>query len=298
MSLSPVILFIYNRPELLEKTLAGLLQNRLASDTDLIVYADGAKNTADEQRVEKTRKIIDETTGFKSITKHYNKKNLGLANSIIKGVTEVIRLHENVIVLEDDLLTSPNFLSYMNEALDYYRGEQTIFSISGYSHPVESKKKLPEDVFFVPRAGSWGWATWKNRWDKNDWAVSDYIEFKKSRAKQKRFCAGGEDLSPMLKAQMTGSINSWAIRWNYTLHKLNGLCVYPKVSKVAHIGNTPAGTHVHNTDKYDVDLDEGNRSTVFTDQFDINREIMSEINDLVRPSLIRKIINYFKYDLF
>ena len=293
---APIILFAYNRPDLLKKTLESLSKNILAEESKLFVFSDGPKSEIDKIKVDKTRQIIDSIQGFGTVTKFFSETNLGLAESIINGVTRIMDSSGRVIVLEDDLLASPNFLLFMNDALTKYEHTREVFSISGYSHPVKAKDKINEDVFFIPRIGSWGWATWKDRWTLADWQMSDFDKFKKNVNEQKSFNTGGEDLTPMLKAQMSNRINSWAIRWNYTLYKNRGLCLYPKVSKISHIGNTKEGTHVPATDKYDVKLDQSENSVIFPEEIISNKKILCEINDLVKPSFIRKIINYFKYD--
>lgn len=294
--LAPVVLFTYNRPLHLKKTISALARNKLIAETELYFFQDGPKNSSDKEKVEEVKKIIEEFTSAMITHKIFRDKNYGLAKSVITGVTEVFKSHDEVIVLEDDLVTSPNFLEFMNNALNYYEHNSRIHSITGYSLPLQTKLLINEDVFFTPRAGSWGWATWKDRWTKPDWDVSDYREFKRSPSLQKDFNLGGEDLTPMLKAQMRGHINSWAIRWSYHHFKMNGLCVYPKISKVKHIGNDSEGTHVASTRKYDVEIDETNGITNFTDNVSVNEIILEEINELVRPSFIRKIINFFKYD--
>jgi len=294
--LAPVVLFTYNRPLHLKRTISALAKNKLIAETELYIFQDGSKNSSDKEKAEEVKKLIEEFTSAKTIHKIFRKENYGLAKSVIAGVTEVFKSHDAVIVLEDDLVTSPNFLDYMNSGLKYYENNSRIHSITGYSLPLKTKLLIDEDVFFSPRAGSWGWATWKDRWTKPDWDVSDYEEFKRSLRQQKEFNVGGEDLTPMLKAQMRGDINSWAIRWSYYHFKMNGLCVYPKISKVNHIGNDSEGTHVSSTKKYDVEIDDTNRITSFVDNVSVNKIILKEINQLVRPSFIRKIINFFKYD--
>lgn len=296
MPYAPIILFVYNRPNHLEKTLAELAKNKLIGESELYIYLDGPKSIADKEKVERVKRVINDFSSAKKINKIYREENQGLAKSIIAGVSEVLEKHDSAIILEDDLVTSANFLEYMNDALKYYRDNTRIYSITGYSLPLKSKQSIEEDVFFSPRAGSWGWATWKDRWPQADWDVADYQEFKSNPKIQKEFNLGGEDLTPMLKAQMSGNINSWAIRWCYSLYKKGGLCVYPKVSKVNHIGNDPDGTHVPSTNKYDVEIDKTERRTRFTKDIGLNKNILEEINDIIKPSLQRKIINYFKYD--
>ena len=162
MSLAPIALFVYNRLEHLEKTINALQNNILALDSELYIFSDGAKDEKSSEQVNKIRKYIKTISEFKKIIVIEREKNLGLANSIISGVTEVINKYGKIIVLEDDMVTSRYFLKYMNEALEYYENEDRVISIHGYIYPV--KKELP-NTFFMKGADCWGWATWKRGWD-------------------------------------------------------------------------------------------------------------------------------------
>lgn len=297
MNYAPILIFVYNRPDLLEKTLAALAANNLISQSELFVFSDGPKNSGDEKKVALVRKLINEIRFAKNVNVILRENNLGLAKSIIAGVSEVFEKFEKLIVLEDDLITSPGFVEFMNQALTFYSGAKNIYSISGYSQPSKIKDNLLQDIYFSPRAGSWGWGTWKDRWEQADWEVKDFEDFKRDSKAQKKFNAGGEDLSTMLKAQMKGYINSWAVRWCYTLYKNNGLCLYPKKSKVKHIGNQAGATNFSGTSKFDVEIDSDETPTDFTNEIFIDENVVAAINNLFKPSLARKAINFIKYDL-
>jgi GT2 family glycosyltransferase len=188
MKLAPIVLFVYNRLEHTKKTVKALKKNELAKDSVLYIYSDGAKNEENILKVKEIRNYIKTITGFKDIIIKESKNNKGLANSIINGVTEVIDKHGKVIVLEDDLVTSPVFLNYMNHLLEKYENEKKLYSITGYNHPkkiMKIPKKYNYDIYFNPRAASWSWATWKDRWDNVDWDIKDFDEFLKNQKKVK-----------------------------------------------------------------------------------------------------------------
>ena len=217
---SPVVLFVYNRPLHTEQTIEALKRNIFADQSDLYIFSDGPKLETDNKQIAEVRKYIKQIRGFKSIHIIEQDNNMGLANSVISGVTSVINSYGKVIVLEDDLVTSPYFLKYMNEALEFYKNESQVFSISGYNHP-PNLMKFPEnylnDIYFNHRNSSWGWGTWKDRWEKADWEVADFNEFINDRRVQKDFNRGGEDLTPMLKAQIEGRLDSWSISGGHIL---------------------------------------------------------------------------------
>lgn len=245
-SFAPIALFVYNRPDHLEKTLAALARNELAEESDLYIFSDGPANSSDLVHVEKVRALLTEVTGFRSTHVKLQDTNVGLARSIIDGVNSVLEISDKVIVLEDDLVTSPFFLRFMNDALKQYAPASNVFSVSGFNFPPEIlvvPGAVKGDVFFCSRNCSWGWGTWKDCWDQVDWEMSDFAEFAQDPVARKRFAKGGEDLFPMLHAQMNGLIDSWSIRFSYYHFRHDALAAWPLHSYVNNIGLDGSGTH-------------------------------------------------------
>jgi hypothetical protein len=258
--IAPVLLFAYNRLEALKHTVAALQANVLSRDTELFIFSDGPKNQENEEKVTMVREFLKTITGFKKVIIIESEYNKGLAKSIISGVTAVINDHGSVIVLEDDLVTAPNFLCFMNQCLEHYASNKKVYSVSGYSPPMRSAGDYRFDAYFFPRNTSHGWATWKDRWYKVDWEVSDYQEFISSSAQRAAFNRGGSDLSGMLRNQMEGKINSWSIRFTYHHYKTETCSVYPVISKVKNIGFGKDATHTTNYNRYQTVLDKGTRT--------------------------------------
>lgn len=241
--LSPVIIFCYNRLDNLQRTVENLQLNTLAAHTELYVFSDGPSKAADVDKVAAVRSYLPSITGFKQVNVASSAENKGLARSIIEGVTEVLTKHEAVIVLEDDLLTSTNFLSYMNESLSFYQSNKKVLSVSGYTFPISFPQVYVYDNYFTRRSSSWGWGTWRNRWNAVDWEVKDYQEFTTNTLARKRFNMMGSDMAAMLDKQMRGKISSWAIRWCYHQFKTDTYTAFPALSKVQNIGFGEAATH-------------------------------------------------------
>ncbi len=295
INLAPIVLFVYNRPEHLKETFLHLLKNNIAESSDLFIYSDGPKNSEDSIKVKSVRDYLKTISGFKTIRIIEKEHNNGLANSVIVGVSEVLQKYPKVIVVEDDLRVSVDFLSFMNAALDFYSQNPKIFSISGYNFPIDIPTDYYYDVYLSYRASSWGWATWRDRWNKADWEVQDYQEFKKDKNAQRLFNRGGEDLTPMLHKQMKGVIDSWAIRWAYSHFRNDAFCIFPVKSKVKNVGTDSSGTHSGNTKKYNVALNDDNRKVVLTHNLTLNAEILQNMKKFVQPSLFRRFLNFTKY---
>ncbi|PGK34790.1 sugar transferase [Bacillus anthracis] len=285
--LAPVIIFVYNRPEHTIQTIEALSKNELARESNIFIFSDAAKNEESVEKVKVVRDYIDsveEKKYFKSFTITKSEANKGLAKSVIHGVSEIISKYGKVIVLEDDLITAPDFLIYMNDALDYYCNLDKVWSISGYNIPIAFPKDYKSEIYYSYRGCSWGWATWKNRWDQVDWDVKDYVEFKSSRRLKNRFNRGGRDMANMLDSQMEGIIDSWAIRWCYTQSRRNLLTVYPVKSRVKNIGLDGSGTHSGITSHYNVEIDKNFTKCSFDDP-DLNQEILKNFQNHYGSSL-------------
>lgn len=294
MILSPILLFVYNRPEHTKKTIEALKKNYLAKESELFIFSDGPKKEKDKNSVEKVRNVIKNIEGFKNIEIKNSQSNKGLAKSIISGVSEIINKRGKVIVLEDDLITNPYFLTYMNEALDYYKNNNKIWSISGYCPPIEIPNNYNNDIFLSPRASSWGWGTWKNRWVLNDWHVKDFSDFIKNKKIHKGFNKGGADMTEMLRSQIEGEIDSWAIRWCYNQFKYNMHTIFPVKSYVDNIGTDGSGTHFKTSNnKYKVDLNNSLEKISFKSDIEINNEILDNFKKTFPSSkiiFIKKIL--------
>jgi len=237
---APIALFTYNRPWHTQQTVEALLRNVEAADSDLIVFSDGPKDGGSRENIYEVRQHLRTIEGFKSVRIVERKKNLGLAQNIISGVTEVVNEHGRVIVLEDDLVTSPYFLRYMNDALDAYQDDDRVISIHGYCYPIEG---LPE-TFFQKGADCLGWATWKCGWDLFEPDGSKLLAELTQRNLLHRFdFFEAYDFSGMLRGQTMGKNQSWAVRWYASALLNNKLTLYPGQTLVQHIGSDGSGTH-------------------------------------------------------
>lgn len=253
--LSPIVLFVYNRPDHTQKTLDALAQNELAKDSILYVFCDGAKSNSSQNQIEKineTREIIrlekqkieEGNRNFKEIINVEQTQNLGLADSILSGVTQIIKKYGKIIVLEDDIVTSKGFLKFMNESLDFYENEEKVMHISGYMFPADLENAVPNDeqTFFYRSTSCWGWATWKRAWSK----INTDTEFLLSELQSKKLLNefdldGTYQFSKQLELNKTGKIKTWAVKWYASVFLQNGLCLHPKHSLVQNIGTDSTG---------------------------------------------------------
>lgn len=243
MAYSPIVLFVYNRPDHTARTIEALKQNSLADQSELLIFSDAPKSKSDQSRVAEVRAYLKGIKGFKSISIIESDVNKGLSRSIIGGVTKVFDTYDRVIVLEDDMVTSPFFLEYMNNALDLYKDEPSVGCIHGWNYRLDTSE-IVDETFFLPGADCWGWATWRKSWqlfEKDGSKLLNELE-----AKNLEYAFNRRNTMPfvqMLRDQIAGNNDSWAIRWHASLFLKNKFCLHPVNSLVRNIGMDGSGTH-------------------------------------------------------
>jgi len=252
VSNAPIALFVYNRPDHTRRTVDSLRQNKLSEASDLIVFSDAPKSEAHAEKVREVREYVRTIDGFKSLLIVERNSNYGLARSIIEGVTEIVEKYGRIIVLEDDMVTSAYFLSYMNDALMRYANDERVVCIHGYMFPIE--QPLPE-AFFLPGADCWGWATWRRGWacfNPDGQFLLD--ELKRRKLASEFDYHGAYPFSKMLEGQIRGDNDSWAVRWHASAFLAGKLTLHPGRSLVRNIGNDRSGTHCGDSADLDVGL--------------------------------------------
>lgn len=241
MNLAPIVLFVYNRPHHTKQTVEALQKNEFAKESELFIFSDAAKNEEVLEKVNEVRAYIKTIDGFKKVNIIEREKNWGLADSIIDGVTKIINEYGKVIVLEDDLVTSPYFLKFMNEALEFYKNEKKVWHISGWNYPIKTDGL--EDVFFWRLMNCWGWATWADRWQYYKKDIEKTINTFSQKDINRFNIDGAEDFWSQVISNKEGKINTWAIFWYATIFKQNGLCLNPTQTFVENIGHDASGMH-------------------------------------------------------
>lgn len=247
--LAPICLFTYNRLYETHQTIEALQGNFLAHDSELFIFSDGPKNDNEKLKVDAVRKHIDSVKGFKSVEIIKSNKNNGLATSIINGVTQTLKKYDSVIVLEDDLITLPNFLDFINQALIFYRNNSEIQSICGYSLSLSNKNR---EVNFQTRTFSWGWATWRDRWQRDIFDkenLKKIIDTDPSILKRfKKKC--GADMPKMLMDSINNKNDSWYVRWTFDHFRKKHYAIFPAYSFINNIGHNMDATHCKGINTY------------------------------------------------
>ena len=279
MSPAPVALFVYNRPLHTRQTIDALAANLLAEQTSLYVFSDGARDAAASSSVAQVRELVRDVRGFASVQVVERESNVGLARSIIEGVTWLCREHGRTIVVEDDLVTSNRFLQYMNGALVHYERDEAVMHVSGYMYPA-STEGLPE-TFFLPPASCWGWATWQRAWQHFH---KDPAELQRRFTADRRRAFNLDHSFPywtQVELNARGVMNTWAIFWYASVFLRGGLCLHPRDSYVRNIGHDGSGVHSAPSQAFDVSL---------------NAQPVGEwCDDLrVHPQALQRLQSYFR----
>lgn len=242
MNISPIVFFAYNRYRHTKNSLISLRSNSLAKHSELFVYIDGPKNDNDKSENEKIFNFVKLLDGFRNIQIIRRENNIGLANSIVEGVTRACSEYGKVIVIEDDLIVSKYFLDFMNTALSYHENSEHVMHISGYMFPVDIDIKIQS--FFLPFITSWGWGTWEHAWKKYEFNEDNYQILHKNRKARKRFNLDNSyNYWHLLKQKKNNKVDSWAIVWYLSVFFNKGLTLFPRETLVHNAGFDGSGTH-------------------------------------------------------
>ncbi len=244
MEFAPIVLFVYKRPDHLSRVLEHLGKNEGANETILYIFAEGPKEDASEselQKIREVRNIIKEVKGFKKVLISESDRNIGCAKSMTAGISSVLEQHDKAIILEDDILTHPQFLSFCNTGLNLYEHENQIKQIGAFMFP--SRSSLPP-VFLSRAVFCWGWATWKRAWKDMSMDAERYLLHIRKNGMENKFDLGGSyPYLNSLQQQVSGKIDAWDICWYASIFLKQGLSVYPGKTLTENIGMDGSGTH-------------------------------------------------------
>ena len=294
MILSPIVLFVYNRPDHTKQTVEALQKNELASESELFIYSDVAKNENSITKVNEVREYIKTINGFKNIIIIEREKNWGLANSIIDGVTKIVNEYGKVIVLEDDLVTSPYFLKFMNAALEFYKNEEKVMHITGYSYPIQTNGL--DDTFFIKPASCWSWATWNRAWKYYKKDADYYLSIFDKKMIYDFNLNNAYRYFDQIVQNKQGKINTWAIFWYASIYLQKGLSLHPKESYVQNIGFDNEGTHCRATTVFDTEFISEAKLNFSREIFENKkgRKTYEDYFNSIKVSFVTRVINKLK----
>ena len=240
---APVALFAYGRPEHTRMTVESLAANELAEETKVFIFSDAARSEKDFEAVNAVRRYLRGIKGFHDVNVVERSRNYGLADSIVEGITSVIEAHGKVIVLEDDIVTSPFFLRYMNDALDRYESVERVMHIAGYMMPIDFPSGAVSESVFLRHSSCWGWATWGRAWRHFHRNAETFIKAFTSTDRGRFNLDGAHDYWSQLLANHEGRLKTWAIYWYASIFSRGGLCLHPRSSLVRNIGFDGSGVN-------------------------------------------------------
>lgn len=274
---APILLFVFNRPDHVRRTVEALQRNTLAAESILYIYSDAARTPEQKDAVSEVRRYIHTINEFKEINIIEREENWGLAKSIIDGVTTRVKEYGRVIVLEDDLITAPYFLQFMNDALEAYKDEERVGHIQGCDFTQDPS--LP-DTFLIKWTGSWGWATWDRAWKYFNPDGKALLKQLEDRKLTYTFDFNGKyGYTRMLRRQIEGKNNSWAIRWNASLFLNDILSLNVGKSLVQNEGFDGSGTNCGGGGLYS--------SNLFMDRIEVKRITPAVENKEARMAYVR-----------
>ncbi len=294
-NLPGIAIFGYNRPYHFEKTLFYLKKNLNSKKFDIFLFCDGPKKKNDLE-VNKVHRVAKKLSHFKSKKIYLRKKNLGLANSLLDGITTVLKYKKSVIILEDDIITNKFFLSYMSDALSFYDNDRLVGSVTGYSY-TNPDKYSNNSTYLSQRHASWGWGTWRNVWNKMNWNKNWIKKKMNQKYFKSKFNLSGKDMYPMLEEVIENKIDTLDILFNFNCFILDKYCVCPKKSLIYNIGLDGSGIHCKKGDKVFSNYSKNFTVNKFS-KISVNIKIIKKIKNSFRTPIILRITNKIKKILF
>lgn len=287
--------FCYKRAGKLKRCIDALLQNPECKDMDIVFFSDGYKGEHDKKGVLETRAYIDSITGFRSVIKQYRERNYSTGPNFKAGLNYLCSNYDEFVVVEDDLIVSPNYVKYLLDALDYYRNDHSVFCATGFVYPVEVGDNYNYDSIVYQRFCSYGWAGWSDRFESVIWNEAELDEMMHNRPGfMQRLSAEGHDLPRMLKKQITGKISTWDVQLQVHVAENHLKVIYPRLSKVNNIGFDSESTNTFGVNWMETPFDPGwQRVFSFCDSSLIIPSLQKQIKKpFSLPELIkRKLIN-------
>lgn len=287
---APVLLFVYKRIITLKKVIKSLNENELVYRNELYIFSDGPKNESEKIQIKKLRSYLIKIKGFKKVKIFARKKNIGLASNIIEGVSKIIKAKKKVIVIEDDLILSKNFLQYMNDNLEKYKNQKKVWHISGWNWNFNFPKHK-YDFFFMRYATCWGWATWKNRWQYFEKNPNKLIKsFNKSKIEKFNLDNSYNFWSQVIRNEKK-IINTWAIFWYATIFVNKGLSINPVISQVRNIGNDSYSTNLKGNITISKKIFKDYVPKKYPKIVQEDKILLEIIKSKLRPNFLNKIFN-------
>jgi hypothetical protein len=283
MTLAPIIVTVYDRLQHFQRCIGALQRNRLSAESELYVVSDAPGKPGHAPRINQVRAYARSITGFKKVHLILREENYGAHRSFVAITQQVVDEHGRFILLEDDVIASPNFLDYLNDGLNFYEADKRIFSIGAYTLPIQFPKDFKADVFFLPTHCSWGFATWEDRWKKVDFSDKDRYAVAMGDGKlTKKLISIGSHMISILRADSQGRIQTPDVRVGFHQFIHDEYTVHPRISKVMNIGFDGSGIHctADKSNKYLVQPDTSTNKTTF------------DADVRLAPAIIRRIRNY------
>jgi hypothetical protein len=292
MDLAPIAFIVYNRPKHTLEVLEALMQNKFADQSSLYIFADGPKKGASKEQLDSiaaTRKVLREKQWCKHVEIFERDTNAGLAVAIVDAITQVIKLKDKVIVLEDDILPSKYFLSYMNDGLKLFENRKDIGSVNAFSSDFLAKNKFPL-YFLINNSDCWGWATWKNRWDDFIFDAAFLKEELIKHDKLNLFEYGGH--LEILESTIKGEISTWDIQWHAINILKNRKGLFAKIPFIDNIGRDGSGVHYNTKPEEEIKRVKLNDYKVSLTDFVSSEPLI--YSDKVEQKFRKHYLRYFK----
>lgn len=293
MKFSTILCFGFDRPMHLERMLNSLEKNHESIDSDVYICIDGPADSTDLEMHSKTVEVAKKNWNFKSTKLILRERNLDCRTNIINTITELFKTNDRLIILEDDLVLGPNFLSYMNAALHKYLNKKEMWCINGYSYPQLNFKSGSSVSKYV---SPWGWGTWSDRWEifvNEDYDKKNFISSLSENDRKKFNVENLYDWEDIIVKNELGKISAWDAYWYQAVFMNKGLTLYPNKSHIRNEGFDGTGMHCSSTNDWITPI---NMSTTkrYPNKIKLNKLYMFNTLIFYRYYVLKRYLRFHK----
>lgn len=291
MSIAPIVVTVYHRPDCFARCIEALRSNVLAPLSELYVLSDAPSKPEHEALVNQVRDYARTITGFKHVHLHFRETNCGGHESVIRGFKDVFATHDRLVFLEDDIIVAKDFLQYLNDGLEFFKENKKVFSIAAYKRPFRIPHAYKHDVFFLENYSPWGFGIWKDRFCSVD--ISDFDRYSLLLSKSALYKRLQED-EPMflaiLKADSSGRMKALDARFEYHIHMNQLFSIFPVMARATNIGFDARGEHCGGGGSFlHVRLSDALKRVNFDAPVTLDRKIEKRFYAAAKPNVLFRV---------
>ena len=172
----------------------------------------------------------------------FQERNLGCRRGVITAIDWFFDREAEGVILEDDVVPSPDFFPYCGEMLERYRDDPRIMMVSGTN---QLGAGVASSHYFYSSLGSiWGWASWRRAWSLYDEGMSRWGPDMSAMLMRRHGQQTARYLAHVFNFHVRNHVDTWDTQWLYTIQHAEGLAVMPEANLIRNVGIIGAHSNI------------------------------------------------------